>query len=77
MYPYERGMVFNYLNQNDEAEKSFKLAFSLDKGNVEAAYQLAYLYAKRNDKQQAESYINHILENHNEINPKVKLSQTT
>ena len=64
-YPYERGMIFNYLNQNDEAEKSFKQAFTLDKGNVEAAYQLAYLYAKRNDKQQAEFYINHILENHN------------
>ena len=63
-YPYERGMVFNYLNQNDEAEKSFKLAFSLDKGNVEAAYQLAYLYATRSDKHQAESYINHILDNH-------------
>lgn len=64
MYPYERGMIFNYLNQNDEAEKSFKHAFSLDKGNVEAAYQLAYLYAKQNDKQQADSYINHILDNH-------------
>lgn len=63
-YPYERGMIFNYLNQNDEAEKSFKLAFSLDKGNVEAAYQLAYLYATRKDKEQAESYINHILDNH-------------
>ena len=63
-YPYERGMVFNYLNQNDEAEKSFKLAFSLDKGNVEAAYQLAYLYTTRSDKQQAESYINHILDNY-------------
>ena len=64
MYPYERGMVFNYLNQNDEAEKSFKLAFALDKGNVESAYQLAYLYATRSDKKQAESYINHILDNH-------------
>jgi len=69
MYPYERGMVFNYLNQNAEAEKSFKIAFSLDKGNVEAAYQLAYLSATRSDKQQAESYINHILENHRD-NPK-------
>ena len=64
MYPYKQGMVFNYLNQNDEAEKSFKHALSLDKGNVEAAYQLAYLYAKQNDKQQAESYINHIMDNH-------------
>lgn len=63
-YPYERGMVFNYLNQNDEAEKSFKQAFSLDKNNVEAAYQLAYLYATRKDKAQAETYINHILDNH-------------
>ncbi len=63
-YPYERGMIFNYLNQNNEAEKSFKRAFSLDKSNVEAAYQLAYLYATRSDKEQAESYINHILDNH-------------
>lgn len=63
-YPYERGMVFNYLNQNDEAEKSFKQAFVLDKSNVEAAYQLAYLYATRKDKAQAETYINHILDNH-------------
>ncbi len=63
-YPYERGMIFNYLNQNNEAEISFKRAFSLDKSNVEAAYQLAYLYATRSDKEQAESYINHILDNH-------------
>ncbi len=64
-YPHERGMVFNYMNQNNEAEKSFKHAFSLDKNNnVKAAYQLAYLYAARNDKEQAESYINHILDNH-------------
>jgi len=57
-------MVFNYLNQNDEAEISFKQAFSLDKGNVDAAYQLAYLYAIRKNKEQAEVYINHILDNH-------------
>jgi tetratricopeptide (TPR) repeat protein len=56
-------MVFNYLNQNDEAEKSFKQALSLDKDNIEAAYQLAYIYAKRNDKEQAEFYINHIIDN--------------
>jgi tetratricopeptide (TPR) repeat protein len=63
-YIYEQGMVFNYLNQNDEAEISFKQAFSLDKGNVDAAYQLAYLYAIRKNKEQAEVYINHILDNH-------------
>lgn len=70
-YPYERGMILNYLNQNNEAEKSFKRAFSLDKSNVEAAYQLAYLYATRSDKEQAESYINHILDNHRD-QPKAK-----
>ena len=63
-YIYEQGMVLNYLNQNDEAEISFKQAFSLDKGNVDAAYQLAYLYAIRKNKEQAEVYINHILDNH-------------
>ena len=63
-YTYEQGMVFNYLNQNDKAEKSFKQAFSLDKNNIDAAYQLAYLYATRNNKEQAEVYINHILDNH-------------
>jgi tetratricopeptide (TPR) repeat protein len=63
-YPYERGMVLNYLNQHDEAEKSFKQAFALDKDNIEAAYQLAYLYATRKDKDQALTYINHILDNH-------------
>ena len=63
-YPYEQGMVLNYLNQNDEAEKSFKQAFSLDKANIEAAYPLAYLYATRKNKEQAEVYINHILDNH-------------
>ncbi|MBT3923300.1 MAG: tetratricopeptide repeat protein [Nitrospina sp.] len=63
-YPYERGMVLNYLNQNDEAENSFKQAFSLDKDNVDAAYQLAYLYTTANNKEQALTYINHILDNH-------------
>ncbi|HBP11755.1 MAG TPA: hypothetical protein DD452_07420, partial [Nitrospina sp.] len=70
-YPYEQGMVFNYLNQNDAAEKSFKQAFSLNKNNVDAAYQLAYLYATRNNKEQAEVYINHIMDNHRD-QPKAK-----
>lgn len=63
-YTYEQGMVFNYLNRNDEAEKSFKKSFALDKGNADAAYQLAYLHATRNNREQAEIYINHILDNH-------------
>jgi tetratricopeptide (TPR) repeat protein len=63
-YPYERGMVFNYLNQHGEAEESFKQAFSLDKDNIDAAYQLAYLYATQKNKEQALIYINHILDNH-------------
>ena len=70
-YPYEQGIVSNYLNQNDEAEKFFKQAFSLDKSNIDAAYQLAYLYATRNDTKNAESFINHILENHRD-QPKAK-----
>jgi tetratricopeptide (TPR) repeat protein len=70
-YPYEQGMVLNYLNQNEEAEKSFKQAFSLDKSNVEAAYQLAYFYATHKNKEQALTYINHILDNHRD-KPKAK-----
>ena len=71
MYPYEQGMVANYTNQNDVAEKFFKQAFALDKSNIDAAYQLAYLYAKQGNKDQAESYINHILDNYRS-QPKAK-----
>jgi tetratricopeptide (TPR) repeat protein len=73
-YPYETGMVLNYLNQHDEAEKSFKQALSLDKDNMEAAYQLAYLYATQKNKDQALIYINQILDNHRD-KPKAKSAQ--
>jgi hypothetical protein len=45
-------------------KKSLKQEFSIHQGSVEAAYQLAYLYAKRNEKEKKEFYINYILEKH-------------
>ncbi len=61
-YPLEKGMLLIYLNNNTEAENAFKKALSLDEKNIEAAYQLAYLYATQENKELANSYINKILE---------------
>ena len=61
-YPYEKGMILVYLNNNTEAEEAFKKALSVDEKNIEAAYQLAYLYATQEKKELANSYINKILE---------------
>ncbi|MBC8284321.1 MAG: hypothetical protein H8E32_10950 [Nitrospinae bacterium] len=62
IYPYEKGMTFIYLNNNTDAETAFKKALSLDEKNIEAAYQLAYLYATQNKKELSNSYTNKILE---------------
>jgi len=61
-YPYEQGMVFIYLNKNIEAERAFKKALSLDEKNIEAIYQLAYLYTTQDNKKLANTYINKILD---------------
>lgn len=71
IYPFEKGMIFNYLNNNAEAEKEFKKALALDSANIEATYQLAYLYATQGKKELSETHINKILDRGRE-HPKVQ-----
>ena len=61
-YPYEQGMIFIYLNKNTKAESALKKALSLDEKNIEATYQLAYLYTTQDNKELANTYINKILD---------------
>lgn len=60
-YPFERGMAYFYLNKYDEAEKSFLQALSIDPDDMEANYQLGYLYAAKKKKDKALPYIQRIL----------------
>ena len=43
-------------------ESAFKKALSLDEKNIEATYQLAYLYTTQDNKELANTYINKILD---------------
>ncbi|MFQ5451451.1 MAG: tetratricopeptide repeat protein [Nitrospinaceae bacterium] len=60
-YPFERGMIFYYLNQPGEAEKSFLKTLALDETHIDAAYQIAYLYAAQGKTGLAEPYLHRIL----------------
>lgn len=68
--PYELGMISNYLNQPEAAEKFFHSALSLDPQNLDAAYETAYIYAAQNKPEMAKKYIHQILETRRE-HPKV------
>lgn len=70
-YHYERGMNFYYLNQYDDAEKSFQQGLSINSMDVDSGYQLAYIYAARKKKDLAKKQINKILEIRKE-HPKLK-----
>lgn len=61
-YHYERGMNFYYLNQYDNAENSFQKALLIDSKDVDAGYQLAYIYAARKKETQAKKQINKVLQ---------------
>ena len=69
-YPYELGMISNYLNQPEDAEKFFQTALSLDPENLDALYETAYIYAAQNKPEMAKKYILKILETRRE-HPKV------
>ncbi|GJL77741.1 MAG: hypothetical protein NPINA01_07300 [Nitrospinaceae bacterium] len=69
-YPLEMGMISLYLDQNAEAEKYFLQALSLDPENLDAAYEIAYLYATQRKPELAKKYIFQILETRRE-HPKV------
>jgi tetratricopeptide (TPR) repeat protein len=70
LYPFESGMVSNYLNNPGEAEKYFLQALSLDPENIDAAYQVAYLYTAQGKPKEAEKHIYQILET-GKAHPKV------
>lgn len=62
VYPYERGMNFNYLNRPDEAEKAFLKALAIKPNDIDTAYQLAYLYAIGGKPDKAKAYAMKALE---------------
>lgn len=70
-YQRELGMALNYLNLIDDADKAFREALRLDPGDLDSAYQLAYLNAARKNGDEAKKFIMHILESRRE-HPKRK-----
>ncbi len=60
-YHNERGMNFYYLNQYDDAEKSFQKALAIDPTDVDSGYQLAYIYAARKKADLAKKQIENVL----------------
>lgn len=45
IYPYQRGLIYSYFNNFDDAEKSFKESLSINPDDLDSAYQLAYIHA--------------------------------
>ena len=69
-YPFESGMISNYLNKPEDAEKYFLKTLSLDPKNLDAAYEVAYLYSAQKNFEKAKKYIYQILETRR-VHPKV------
>jgi tetratricopeptide (TPR) repeat protein len=70
-YPLEMGMISLYLDRNDEAEKYFLKTLSLDPENLDAAYEIAYLYATQKKPELAKKFIYQILETRR-VHPKLE-----
>jgi len=69
-YPLEMGMLSLYLNRDEDAEKYFLKTLSLDPENLDAAYEIAYLYATQKKLEPAKKYIYQILETRR-VHPKL------
>ncbi|UCD11588.1 MAG: tetratricopeptide repeat protein [Nitrospinaceae bacterium] len=74
VYQRELGMALYYLGRIDEADQAFQEALRIDPGDLDAAYQLAYLYAARKNADAAKKYIMIILESRRE-HPKRKSAE--
>lgn len=74
LYPFEQGKNYFYLNQLKKAEESFKKALSRDQNHFDSAYQLAYLFAARKEKDNAKVYLKRIIDSGKE-HPKVKWAE--
>jgi len=69
-YPLEMGMISLYLDRNGDAEKYFLQTLSLDPQNLDATYEIAYLYATQKKHEEAKKYIYQVLETRR-VHPKV------
>lgn len=74
IYYLERGMNFFYLNDLENAERSFLKALSLNPDDMESGYQLGYLYTLQGNFTQAEVHLNRIWQTRQD-NPKVEASR--
>lgn len=74
IYYFERGMNFFYLNDLENAERSFLKALSLNPDDMESGYQLGYLYTLQGNFTQAEVHLNRIWQTRQD-NPKVEASR--
>lgn len=74
-YPFERGMGYFYLNKYDDAEKSFLQALAIDPDDMEANYQLGYLYAAKKQKNKALPYLQRIAKS-GKTHPNVQSAET-
>jgi tetratricopeptide (TPR) repeat protein len=74
IYHFERGMNFFYLNDLENAERSFLKALSLNPDDMESGYQLGYLYTLQKKFEQAEVHLNRIWQTRQD-NPKVEASR--
>lgn len=74
IYHFERGMNFFYLNDLEQAERSFLRALELNPDDMESGYQLGYLYTLQKNFKQAEVHLNRIWQTR-QNNPKVEASR--
>ncbi len=70
-YPLDMGMYYYYLNRIADAEQAFLKTIALDENNLDANYEIAYLYAAQGKAEKAKTHIFRVLETRLET-PKVK-----
>ena len=70
-YPFESGMISNYLNKAKDAEKYFLETLSIDPQHIDAAYEAAYLYTAQKKPELAKKYIYQVLETRR-VHPKIE-----
>ena len=71
-YPLDQGMHYYYLNRIADAEAAFLKTIALDESNLDANYEIAYLYAAQGKAEKAKTHIFRILETRLEQHPKVQ-----
>jgi len=74
IYHFERGMNSFYLNDLEQAEKSFLEALSLNPADLESGYQLGYLYTLQKKFRKAEDHLSRIWQTRQK-HPKVEAAR--